>query len=407
MSIDLLKGHGTPLERQTFNWRDMVKNQISKLNDDAFTRVRVVLMNGIESEQNRFLHALARLSPGLQIPAARVRRVDQFQQTTVNWLLSADHSPLDTTIAFEQVAIEITAALAQQEPDEYLAQAYRFGLLEDFDHMYRFAALMDRVEGKDANNILQSYTDILPGRPTSIEHRAPEDDVRRPYDRTKADIISKLNALTLVAAENQTHDYYMTIGPMFADPVARMLYAEIAAIEEQHVTHYESLVDASEPLLEKWLLKEACEVYNYHSCVAAETNPRVKAIWEQFLDYELGQLSMVCELFKGVGGRDPAEVLPASLPDPIPYASQRDFVRTVLRSEVNLRCDGTEFVPKEKESEKSIAFRQRLNHGGNASEIIAGGFVYTPGTELARMPAATATAATSQQSPTFEQGARP
>lgn len=31
---------------------------------------------------------------------------------------------------------------------------------------------MDRVAGGDANNILQSYTDILPGRPTSVEHRA-------------------------------------------------------------------------------------------------------------------------------------------------------------------------------------------------------------------------------------------
>ena len=27
-------------------------------------------------------------------------------------------------------------------------------------------------------------------------------------------------ACTLMAGEHQTHDYYMTIGPMFADPVA-------------------------------------------------------------------------------------------------------------------------------------------------------------------------------------------
>ena len=51
---------------------------------------------------------------------------------------------------------------------------------------------MDRLEGKDANNILQSYTDILPGRPTAVEHRAPEDDLRRPYDRATAAPITKL-----------------------------------------------------------------------------------------------------------------------------------------------------------------------------------------------------------------------
>ena len=42
-------------------------------------------------------------------------------------------APLETTIAYEQTAIEVTAALAHQEPDLYLAQVYRFGLLEDFE----------------------------------------------------------------------------------------------------------------------------------------------------------------------------------------------------------------------------------------------------------------------------------
>ena len=52
--------------------------------------------------------------------------------------------------------------------------------------MHRFSALLDRLEGKDSNNILQSYTDVLPGRPTVVEHRAPENDLRRPFDRKTA-----------------------------------------------------------------------------------------------------------------------------------------------------------------------------------------------------------------------------
>src|SRR5688500_14040296 len=164
MALDIFQNKGVPLDQQRFTWRDMVQEPISKLDDDAFTRVRIILMNGIESEQNRFLHAAARCNHDLREALAVVRRAEQHQQTAINWLLSSDHSPLETTIGFEQVAIEVTASVAQHEPDEYLAQVYRFGLLEDFDHMYRFAALMDRMEGKDANNILQSYTDIRPGR---------------------------------------------------------------------------------------------------------------------------------------------------------------------------------------------------------------------------------------------------
>jgi hypothetical protein len=384
MALDLYKTRGTPLDRQVFTWRELVQPTYSKLDDDAFTRVRVILMNGIESEALRFSHSCARMNGQLQQALARVRRIEQHQQTLVNWLNPADQSPLETTIGFEQVAIEVTASVAQNEPDDYLAQVYRFGLLEDFDHMYRYSALYDRLEGKDANNLLQSYTDMLPGRPTSVEHRAPVDDLRRPYDRATAQAVSKLNALTIMAGEHQTHDYYMTIGPMFSDPLARQLYAEIASIEEQHVTQYESIIDPRESWLEKWLLHEAGEVYNYWSCVEFEGNPRVKKIWERFLEYELGQLQFVRQLFEDTEKRDAEEVLPARLPDPIQYVSQRAFVRKVLAREVPLRAVGPEFVPAEElpANSPSLAYARQMNKDGSPSEAVAAGWIWTPGTEL-------------------------
>ena len=386
MSLDIFKEKGTPLDKQVFTWRDLVQTPISKLDDDAFTRVRIILMNGIEANALRTMHAMARMMNGdVRLALARVRRVEQHQQTMVNWLLPPDLSPLETTIAFEQVAIEVTASVAQHEPDDYLAQVYRFGLLEDFDHLYRFSALMDRVMGADANTIIQNYSDIMPGRPTEVEHRAPEDNLREHYDCKKADPLTKIHAVTITAGENQTHDYYMTIGPMFADPIARQLYAEIASIEEQHVTQYESLMDPNETPLEKWLLHEATEVYNYYSCATYETNPRVKEIWERFVDYELGHLHMVMELFKEIENRDPAEVLPQTLPELIDYESHRQFVRETLNNEVDLRAAGTRFINAEDEPEQapaSIAYREQMNSEGSPSEIVAAGYVWVPGTEL-------------------------
>ena len=399
MSLDIFREKGTPIEKQIFTWRDMVRTPTSKLDDDAFTRVRVILMNGIESEANRFSHACARMNKDLQLPLAQIRRIEQHQQTLVNWLLPYDLSPLETTIGFEQVAIEVTASVAQHEPDAYLGQVYRFGLLEDFDHLYRFSALMDRVTGMDANNILQSYTDIRPGRPTSIEHRAPEDDLRHPYDRKKAAPISKLNALTIMAGENQTHDYYMTIGPMFADPVARQLYAEIASIEEQHVTQYESIIDPTESWLEKWVQHEATEVYNYLSCMTYETNPRVKQIWERFMLYELGHLQTAMQLFQKIEKRDIAEILPATLPEPIEYRSHRKFVREVLSQEVDLRARGFEFIDKKDEGKASQAYRAQLNGDGSPSDTVSAGYQWKPGTELSeKLPPLAAAGATSQES---------
>ena len=386
MALDFLNEKGTPLDKQKFNWRELAQLPFSKLDDDAFTRVRVILMNGIESESIRFQHACARMSKDLRVPLARVRRVEQHQQTLVNWLLPPDQSPLETTIGFEQVAIEVTAAVALQEPDSYLAQIYRFGMLEDFDHLYRFSALMDRVDGKDANNIFQSYSDIRPGRPTSQEHRAPEDDLRKWYDRKLAQPLTKLNALTIMAGEHQTHDYYMTIGPMFSDPVARQLYAEIASIEEQHVTQYESIIDPDETWLEKWVLHEANEIYNYYSCYQQESNPRLKAIWERMCSYEIGHLHYVMDIYKDIERRDPLEILPEAMPNPIAYQSHRDFVREVLNNEVDYRALGHNIIDgrTQQESAETLAYRAFINSEGSPSEIIAAGYQWAPGTELTK-----------------------
>ncbi len=298
MALTLLADRGTPLDRQRFTWRELAQAPYSKLDDDAFSRVRVILMNGIESEAVRFQHACARMNADLQLALARVRRIEHR-------------------------------------------------------------------------------------RPTAVEHRAPEDDLRRPYERGAAALVTKLHAATIVAGEHQTHDYYMHVGPFFADPLARQLYAEIASIEEQHVTQYESLIDPHETWLEKWLLHEATEAYNYWSCVESERNPRLRAIWERLLDYELGHVRYVADLFQQHERRDAAEVLGGDVPQPIRYVSHRDFVRQVLRDEGRLRARGPELVPEEPADSPSVAYRETLNAEGSPSETVAAGYVWRPGTELA------------------------
>jgi hypothetical protein len=382
MAVNLLTDKGTPIDQQKFTWKDLVQKPISKMNVDAFTRVRIILMNGIESEAVRFGHSCARMNRGLQGVLAKVRRKEQHQQTMVNWLLPADQSPLETTIGYEQVAVEVTASLARVEPDPYIAQVLRYGLLEDFDHLYRYSALLDRLQGVDANTITQGYTDIVPGRPTVDEHRDPLDDLRNPYDRTTAHPLTKLHAYTIMAGEHQTHDYYMHYGPWFADPLARQLYAEIASIEEQHVTQYESIIDTSESWIEKWLLHEANEVYNYYSCVTQEEHPHIKAIWERFLDYELGHLQFAIDVCKEIERRDPAEFLPATLPEPIAYKSNREYVRQVLRDELNLRADGPRFVDKSQEPERSLSYRRQMNQDGSPTQTVAAGWQWSAGGEL-------------------------
>src|SRR5438067_99313 len=101
MAFSLFDSKGTPVENQRFTWRDMVRKPLSKLDDDAFTRVRVIIMNGIEIEALAFSHNCARCNMALRLPLALIRRSEQHQATMINWLLSPDLSPLETTIAYE------------------------------------------------------------------------------------------------------------------------------------------------------------------------------------------------------------------------------------------------------------------------------------------------------------------
>jgi len=141
------------------------------------------------------------------------------------------------------MAVDLTANLAKNEPNDYFRQVLDFALLEDFDHWYRYSMLMKMLEKKDAENIVQGKTEIKAGRPTSVEHRHPDDEMRLHFDKKDAQIKSWINYFTIVSGEQQTMFYYRSYGGMQQDELARKLYAEIAEIEEQHVSQYEAVGD--------------------------------------------------------------------------------------------------------------------------------------------------------------------
>lgn len=281
MGFNPLEEKGTPLERQFKNWSDLNVQPYNKNEVHPYTRTRCIMMNGIEVEAALFSHNFHRHTSDMDLrrTLALTRRVEQQQQKMVNWLIPGDESTLEVTIGYEQVAVDLTAWLAKTEPDPYVKAALDFALIEDFDHLYRYANLMEILEHKKAERVVGEYTEIFPGRPTIWEHRYPADDVKAFYDRNTADILTKLHVQTIIAAEQQTMNYYMNVGNRFVERMARGLYQEIAQIEEQHVTHYGSLEDPNASWFERLLLHEYNECYLYYSCMESEVNGRIKGYW--------------------------------------------------------------------------------------------------------------------------------
>jgi hypothetical protein len=391
MALDWTQERGVPLEAQQFDWFDLVRHPQSKLDTDAFARMRTLLITAIEGESSRFLDACARNNPDLRLAIGRVRRVERAQQTLTKLLLPANVTPIERAIIDAQLAIEVGAVLAQREPQPARATVYRYGVADDVDHLYRLAALYDRLEGKDANSLLQSYTDIRPGRPTSTQPRVAQDNLGLPDPAPAMTPESSLYAMTSLALAEATDETFLAYGPLLADPVARALFVELGILAAQGVERKISLFEEPLGWIGQWLLHEAAEVYHYAGCVDAETDPGMRAVWTRFLEYELGHLHAVAELAR-LAGLDPLAFVPATLPDFLPWTAQRAWIQDVVGRERDLRAIGPAFAPVAEEAAGapvSLASRVRLHQAGIPSEAVAAGYRWEPGTELATHPAPT------------------
>jgi outer membrane protein TolC len=67
-----------------------------------------------------------------------------------------EETVLQHTMGYEQLAVELTAILAQHVEDSNVKMALEFALLEDFDHVFRFANLLEMDEGKLLSLMVQA-----------------------------------------------------------------------------------------------------------------------------------------------------------------------------------------------------------------------------------------------------------
>ncbi|HOS66391.1 MAG TPA: hypothetical protein PLI54_00495, partial [Methanoculleus sp.] len=93
---------GMPLEEQPMTWKDMSTAPYDKKAVDAYTRTRVILMNGIENNAVLMSHAVARMHPEPEVKKAMamIRRIDSQHQVAINWLNPADQSVIETTLGY-------------------------------------------------------------------------------------------------------------------------------------------------------------------------------------------------------------------------------------------------------------------------------------------------------------------
>ena len=344
------------------DWEKLWVAPYSKREVDPYTRARIILMNGTEFENVWFSHQLSRATDDneLRRRLALLRRSEQQQQKRLAHLKPADETALEHTIGYEQLAVDLTAHLAKRVTDPNIRDALDFALLEDFDHLYRYADYLDATSGVHAEELVGRYTEITPGRPTISHHRHPYDSVRWDMSGRKPVTIDVLAANVITAAEQQTMNYYMNTAALWPEETGRRLYQEIGMIEEQHVTQYGSLLNPTLTPLENLLVHQYVEGWLYWSLCETETDPRIRGVWHELFEQELMHVKIAQGLLQEYEGKDWNEVLPdAEFPAPLRLESNIEYVRGVLGATANNTADREGYVDVRRVTPETFAQYQR------------------------------------------------
>lgn len=326
---------GLDIEASIDDWCKLYPKPYNKFEVSPYTKTRIILMNGTEFEANWFSHQFSRNcnNNDLRREIALTRRIEKQQQLKIAHLKPINENILETTISYEQLAVDLTARLAKDEKDEYVKWALDFALLEDFDHLYRYSDLLDMEYGILPELLVGRYTEIMPGRPTISHHRHPYDDIKNFINNKTADPLTKLHVNIITAAEQQTMNYYMNIGQYYTSELGRRLYQEIALVEEEHVSQYGSLIDPNQTWLENLLNHEYTECYLYYSCYCDETDPYIRCIWEQFFNEEVCHLHRAAALLEKYEGRHWQEIIPnGTFPKLLKLGPNIEYVRNILQN---------------------------------------------------------------------------
>ena len=326
------------LDKAYMNWKELYPKAYDKNCVDPYTKTRIILMNGAETEQVFFLHQFNRNCDNNEVRRhlATIRRTSQQMQKLIQCLKPINENALEETITYEMLAVDLTARLAQTEPNPYVKKALDFALLEDFDHLYRYSNLLEMDYGIPAEKLVGRYTEIMPARPTIAHHRCPKDSIRFHIDNDKAELITKLHINIITAAEQQTMNFYMNICNLYPTDLGRRLYQEIGMIEEQHVTHYGSLMDTNTGWFENLLMHMYTMCYLYYSCMQDETNMYIKKVWEEGYIRSVAGLHLAAYLLREYACKEVDSVIPdGTFPKLLCLGPNIEYVREILKCTVD------------------------------------------------------------------------
>jgi hypothetical protein len=132
-------------------------------------------------------------------------------------------------------------------------------------------------------------------------------------------------------------------------------------------------MDPAETPLQRQVLHELMEVYNYFHCLEQEPDQRLKAIWDQFLHMELEHLRLWGDMLRKYEGIEPQVMFGEELTVDFRFEENKDFVRRVLEEQHQLRLlpdGGWTTVDKLPSDWASFEYLEKVNAAGVPSNRV-------------------------------------
>jgi hypothetical protein len=85
-------------------------------------------------------------------------------------------------------------------------------------------------------------------------------------------------------------------------------------------------------------------------------------VWELHLEMELAHLQAACDLLRRHDGREPEELLAPALPEPVRFEPNKEYVRELLATQIDLTTLGAGYV---REAHERFEKLQEQIHGGD------------------------------------------
>jgi len=233
------------------------------------------------------------------------------------------------TVWLETAIITEVAEFAQVEAHQIAKDVLDHLLLDHMTHASIIAsAFADEI---DVSKIVDGRYHLQEGRPLQDQMAGVKSVVRQYYNRLKVGIETKVRIHTIISLETYILSQYQNFLKLITDERLRELYATICAVEADHVSMLNSLIDPSEPALELAITGELAEIYNHKRSMRL-ADKKIETPFKDAFGEDLEHLQILADIADDLGIVELINRIPVDIPAPEPSLTIDGYITELIAS---------------------------------------------------------------------------